>query len=127
MIIKEQDFKDRLKIAMAALDIRPVDLCKKTGLKDSTMSQYMSGYAEPKTDKLLLLANALDVSPVWLMGVNVPMNMKINERELTSFENNLLKAFRTSSIDTQNAVCAILGLTRTSTDSGLSKVVGDKD
>ena len=104
MINKVQDFKDRLKIAMAAMEMRPVDLCKKTGLKDSTISQYMSGYSEPKTDKLCLLANALDVSPTWLMGIDVPMTTKINERGLTSFEKDLLKAYRTSSLDTQNAV-----------------------
>lgn len=97
MIKKVQDFKDRLKIAMSAMEMRPVDLCKKTGLKDSTISQYMSGYAEPKTDKLCLIANALDVSPVWLMGVDVPMNIKVNERGLTQFEKDLLLAFRTSS------------------------------
>ena len=122
MINKVQDFKDRLKIAMAAMEMRPVDLCKKTGLKDSTISQYMSGYSEPKTDKLCLLANALDVSPTWLMGIDVPMTTKINERGLTAFEKDLLKAYRTSSLDTQNAVCAILGIKRANIDSNLSKV-----
>ena len=122
MINKVQDFKDRLKIAMAAMEMRPVDLCKKTGLKDSTISQYMSGYSEPKTDKLCLLANALDVSPTWLMGIDVPMTTKINERGLTALEKDLLKAYRTSSLDTQNAVCAILGIKRANTDSDLSKV-----
>ena len=122
MIKKVQDFKDRLKIAMSAMEMRPVDLCKKTGLKDSTISQYMSGYAEPKTDKLCLIANALDVSPVWLMGVDVPMNIKVNERGLTQFEKDLLLAFRTSSPEKQDIICGILGLTPLNTDSDLSKV-----
>lgn len=76
MIEKQEPFKDRLNRAMTIRNIRAVDLCKRTGLSDGTISQYRSGYAEPKADKLQLIADALKVNPVWLMGIDVPMEMQ---------------------------------------------------
>lgn len=40
------------------------------------MSQYLSGYAEPKKNRLTLIADALNVNPTWLMGLDVPMERK---------------------------------------------------
>ena len=39
----------------------------------SDISQYVSGKVEPGQDKLAVLAKALHVDPVWLMGIDVPM------------------------------------------------------
>lgn len=127
MFEKKQAFKDRLDMALSIREMRPKDLSVRTGISEATISQYRSGYAEPKTDKLAIIARALNVNPTWLLGLDVPIELHIASRELTDLERNLIKAFNGASNDTQNAVCAILGLTRTSTDSGLSKVVGDKD
>lgn len=61
--------KDRLKYALEYRNMRPVDLCEKTEISQSTMSQYLSGYAEPKKARLAKIANALNVEPTWLMGI----------------------------------------------------------
>ena len=61
--------KDRLKYALEYRHMRPVDLCEKTDISQSTMSQYLSGYAEPKKARLAKIANALNVEPTWLMGI----------------------------------------------------------
>lgn len=74
MIEKILPFKDRLKRALNEKELRPVDLCSKTGISQSTMSQYLSGYAEPKKERLSIIANALDINPTWLMGLDVPMD-----------------------------------------------------
>lgn len=66
-------FSDRLKEALEHRELRAVDLCKKTNISQSTMSQYISGYAEPKKERLNLIATALSVNPTWLMGLDVPM------------------------------------------------------
>lgn len=49
--------------------------CKKYGVKmnKSDISQYVSGKNEPGQDKLTMLGMALNVSEVWLMGYDVPM------------------------------------------------------
>lgn len=66
-------FRIRLKEALEYREMRAVDLCKKTGISQSTMSQYISGYAEPKKERLNLIATALNVNLTWLMGLNVPI------------------------------------------------------
>lgn len=70
---KVDSFKNRLKFALDSQDLRAVDLCRKTKISQSTMSQYMSGYAEPKKARLQLIADTLNVNPTWLMGLDVPM------------------------------------------------------
>ena len=67
-------FKERFNKALTIRNIKPVELSEKTGISESTISQYRSGYAKPKDDKLAILSNALNVNPVWLLGLNVPMD-----------------------------------------------------
>jgi len=122
MFDSRQKFKDRLNMALSIREMRPKDLATRTGLSEATISQYRSGYTEPKTDKLALIARVLNVNPTWLLGLNVPIEMQITSRDLSDRERELITAFNSSSIDTQNAVCAILGIKKSDTDSDLSKV-----
>ena len=54
--------------------IKAVDISRKTGIPETTLSQYLKGYSKPKDARLALLADALDVDPLWLKGFDVPMN-----------------------------------------------------
>ena len=78
MVEVKEEFRYRLIKAMDREGIRAADLARKTGLLESTISQYRSGYAKPKVERLALLANALHVNPVWLMGLDVPMDVQTN-------------------------------------------------
>lgn len=55
-----------------------LDKCKRYSEKygidisKSLLSQYVSGKIEPGDKRLFILSKALDVSPVWLMGYDVP-------------------------------------------------------
>lgn len=77
MIKKIAEFKDRFNKALSLRDIRPVEVTAQTGISESTISQYRSGYAKPKSDKLQKLSDCLDVNPAWLMGLDVPMDVKV--------------------------------------------------
>lgn len=66
-------FNDRLNEALEKRDIRAVDLAKRIDISEATMSQYRSGYAKPKYDRIVRIADALDVNLTWLMGGDVPM------------------------------------------------------
>ena len=68
-----ENFRTRFNRALSAQNMKPAELAEKTGLSKSTISHYMSGYTKPKSDKLFILAKALDVSEAWLMGYDVPM------------------------------------------------------
>lgn len=67
------ELKDRLKLAISTRGIKPIELSEKTGIPKSAISQYMSGYAKPKQDRIYLICNALSISEAWLMGYDVPM------------------------------------------------------
>ena len=59
-----------------ALDIRKMkqsELCKRANVPKSSLSLYLSGAYEPKQDRIYAMAEALNVSDLWLGGYDVPM------------------------------------------------------
>lgn len=93
----------RIKKALAIRNMKQADLCEKTGISKSSISEWLSGKHEPMQDKVFILAQALDVDPVWLWGYDVPMEKKaqpeakkipLTEAELSEGEKLLLQLFR---------------------------------
>lgn len=66
----------RLKLGMVRRGMKQVELCDITGIPKSAMSQYIAGRFKPKQDRIYLISKALNVSPAWLMGYDVPMEDK---------------------------------------------------
>lgn len=75
--MKQSNTAERLKLIMAERNLKQVDIlnrcapyCKKYNVKlgRSDLSQYISGKAIPKQDKLTVLAEALNVTEPYLMG-----------------------------------------------------------
>lgn len=73
---------NRLKKIMKIKNIKQVDILSAAQpycnmynqkLNKSDLSQYISGKVIPGQDKLKILSLTLNVSPAWLMGLNVPM------------------------------------------------------
>lgn len=96
MIEIKEEFKVRLQKALSARNMKPIDLANRTGLSESLISQYRSGYSKPKSVRLTIIADALGVSPAWLMGLDVPMEPEeIQQRPLTSEQRELLSYFDT--------------------------------
>lgn len=69
-------FANRLKEALRVNNMRAYELSEKTGLDKSLISNYLSGKYKAKQDKLAILGDVLNVNPVWLMGYDVPMELK---------------------------------------------------
>ena len=67
------ELKDRLREALSARGMRPVDLMDKTGVPKSALSFYLAGKSKPKADRLYIIAQALNISETWLLGYDVPM------------------------------------------------------
>lgn len=78
-------FKHRLVRAMAIRNLKQIEVCNKTGISKSLMSQYVSGLCLPKQNNLYLIAKALNVSETWLMGFDVSME-RIPD-DIREFEN----------------------------------------
>lgn len=67
------EFRDRLQQALNRKGWKAVDLVEKTEVPKGAISYYLAGKSKPKSDRLYILAQALDVSEAWLLGYDVPM------------------------------------------------------
>ena len=74
-------FQARLKQAMEARGLRPTDLACRAGLSKARISQYVNGKFIPKSDAILLIAEALRVSELWLLGKTTDMEASASPDE----------------------------------------------
>ena len=86
MDVKES-FQQRFEKALSISGIKPSELSEMTGISQATISQYRSGYSKPKQPRLMDIAKALGMNPVWLMGLDVPMRAPDDEQSLPQFSN----------------------------------------
>lgn len=75
------EFKDRLQQALARKGWKAVDLVEETGVPKGAVSYYLSGRSTPKADRLYIIAQALNVSEVWLLGYDVPMSRTDDQKK----------------------------------------------
>ena len=111
--IPKESCAARLKKALSIRNMTQVELCQKTKIPKSALSEYLKGLYEPKQDRLIILSDALNVDPVWLMGFDIPMekdDKKISpdEEGLTEGEKQVLELFRAIPEDQQPVVLAMI-------------------
>ncbi len=119
-------FHEQLQKIMKEKGITQSELCKRTGIPKSAMSQYISGAFKPKQKRTYLIAKALNVSEAWLIGME---NAEQERREpqqinqdirLTDHEKEVIIAYRNNP-HMQNAVDTLLSLPVTQGDSAKEK------
>lgn len=95
---KTETCAKRIEKALMFRQMKQSDLCKLAGIPKSSLSLYLKGAYEPKQDKIYKMANALNISEMWLMGYDVPMQREdstpTTAAELTSAERIMLGLFR---------------------------------
>ena len=79
--------QERLKEALKARNMLPIELSRKSGIGKSAISQYLSGKVTPKQDKIYKLAQALKVNEPWLMGYDEPMDAQPPNVDLPNIPN----------------------------------------
>ena len=97
----------RLKQALSITGVKQIELSRLTGIYKGTINNYLLGKYEPKQDKLEKIADALNVSPVWLMGYDVPMERDKNtpeKLELNEGEEMYKDLFRRVPVESQQMV-----------------------
>ena len=108
-------FHEQLQKIMKEKGITQSELCKRTGIPKSAMSQYISGAFKPKQKRTYLIAKALNVSEAWLIGME---NAEQERREpqqinqdirLTDHEKEVIIAYRQHP-EMQNAVDTLLSV-----------------
>ena len=65
--------KNRLNEALKMRDMTPQQLADRSGLYFTSIYRYLHGDRIPKTDSIEKMATALNVSPSWLIGYDVPI------------------------------------------------------
>jgi transcriptional regulator with XRE-family HTH domain len=108
IIMKKMELRDRLRQAMDLRGLRATDLVEKTGIPKGTISYYLSGKTEPKSDRLYILAQVLNVSEAWLLGYDVAMN-RTDEQKKNDQLAKLIVKMRTDN-DFYNLVAALADL-----------------
>lgn len=95
MSVPIDELKNRLKLAMAKMNIRPIELAEITKIPKSSISQYMSGYAKPNSERVYLISKALNVTEAWLMGFDVPSNRSLENISKKFPEPNITEDYTT--------------------------------
>lgn len=72
-------FKSRLAKIMTERGMTQSELSRLTGIRVSSISDYLRGVYEAKQDKVFLLADALRVNSQWLMGLDTPREWPAQE------------------------------------------------
>lgn len=66
--MRKSDVKTRLRIMISHFGITQRELSRKTGIREATICLYMTGKREPNARYLCLIADAMQVSPSWILG-----------------------------------------------------------
>jgi len=74
--MKISNSKERIQELMSYFGINQTELCKRTGLQKSALSNYLNGDREPRQDQISLIADPFNINPAWLMGYDVSMFME---------------------------------------------------
>ena len=73
--MKISNSQKRIRELMDMYGLSQTELCNRTGIQKSALSNYLSGTREPRQDQLSLIADPFGINPAWLMGYDVPMKM----------------------------------------------------
>ena len=98
---------ERMKIAMANMKMKQIELSRLSGIDRGTINNYLSGKYEPKSDAINKMAIALNVNEMWLWGYDVPMEREKNTPDkivLNEGEEMLLDLFRRVPVENQQMV-----------------------
>ena len=71
--MKNPETAKRLQEAIRVNNMIPQELADRTEISKASISQYLSGQHKPSNISAGKMAKVLGVSPLWLMGFEVPM------------------------------------------------------
>ncbi|HBT64391.1 MAG TPA: XRE family transcriptional regulator [Ruminococcaceae bacterium] len=90
------DFKSILSRLLADKDLTQADLCRKTGIPTSLMSNYIKGSKSPALSNAILIAEALDISLDVLSGKSEYKSpaSEVEAGDKNIFSDELMKNYR---------------------------------
>ncbi|MGP1598526.1 helix-turn-helix domain-containing protein [Peptoanaerobacter stomatis] len=82
----KKNFVDIINEVMKEKNINQSELSRKTGITQSTISDWVRGKYLPRQDKIDVLAKALDVQPAYLMGFIDNEPYSLNRRDIKEID-----------------------------------------
>ena len=110
-LVRISNTPERLRHALRNANMKQTELSAKTGLDKGSISCYLSGKYEPKSDAINKMAIALNVNEMWLWGYDVPMEREEKTPEklqLSEGEEMLLDLFRRVPVESQPMVLDLI-------------------
>ena len=100
--------KDRLNTALRLREMTAAELSRKTGINKSSLSRYLTGESIPRSLAIGKMAQALHVSPAWVLGYDVPMEdgtpfVHLDLDKLNPANQSLLMTYYKALLDAQEA------------------------
>ena len=97
--------KERLNEALKIRGMTAAELAQKSGLQKSSVSRYLSGENVPRSLAIGKMAEALSVSPAWLLGYDLTMEgeeiVHVDIEKLTEENRARLLAYYQALLDAQ--------------------------
>lgn len=94
------EINKRIREEMAKQGLNATDLARLSGLNRSSVSRYVNDVIEPKQNAIGAIAKALKVSPAWLLGFDVAVEI-IDVSKLTDANRSRLMAYYQALVDSQ--------------------------
>lgn len=100
-----EDIKNRLREALELRGMMPVELAKRSGVTKGAISKYLKGTIKPKQGAIGAMADALGVSPAWLLGYDLTPEgdpiVRLDIEKLTETNRARLLAYYQALLDAQ--------------------------
>lgn len=92
MPLDDDTLGGRICAAREILGLSTAQLARRLGVKTATMSGWELDRAEPRSNKLVMLAGILNVSPSWLLtGVGDSPSDEISNNEIEALQDHLVQ------------------------------------
>lgn len=107
--MKTDNSNTRIRILLAKTDLSQSDFCRKAGIQRSALSNYLNGDRQPNQRQLAKISSAFNVSPAWLMGFDVPMELS-PPSDVSPFEKALIAAYRSAPDGIKDSINILLNI-----------------
>ena len=106
-MMTNKKINERLAEALVLRNMSGPDLARKTGINKGTIWRYINGDIIPKQNAISKMAQALGVSPAWLLGYDLTPEgdpiVTLDLEKLTDKNRELLLAYYSALVDSQEA------------------------
>lgn len=100
--------RERLNEALYMRGMTAAELANASGINKSSLSRYLTGENIPRSKAIGKMAQALNVSPAWILGYNVTIDGKtvieIDLNNLSEENRTRLQAYYQALLDSQKEI-----------------------